>query len=122
MRLSLFDNPYPEPEAIANFGKSEYEEVALQAAHEAITLLKNKDLILPLTKDKKILLAGPGAQSVSALHGAWSYTWQGNDERYYPTKTKTIAQALVEKGGDQVIIAGSKGWNHKDNFDGGLSR
>ncbi|MBK9929430.1 MAG: glycoside hydrolase family 3 C-terminal domain-containing protein [Saprospiraceae bacterium] len=118
MRLGLFDNPYPEPEAIANFGKSEYEEVALQAAHEAITLLKNKDLILPLTKDKKILLAGPGAQSVSALHGAWSYTWQGNDERYYPTKTKTIAQALVEKGGDQVIIAGSKGWNHKDNFDG----
>lgn len=118
MKLGLFDNPYPEPAAFANFGKAEYGNIALQAAHEAITLLKNKDAVLPLSGNKKILVAGPGAQSVSALHGAWSYTWQGNDERYYPSTTNTIAQALKNKSGDHIIIAGSKGWNSKENMDG----
>ncbi|MEP7320586.1 MAG: glycoside hydrolase family 3 N-terminal domain-containing protein [Saprospiraceae bacterium] len=117
MKLGLFDNPYPEPMAIANFGKSEYGDIALQAAHEAITLLKNKDQILPLSKDKKVLIAGPAAQSISALHGAWSYTWQGNDERWYPASSKTIAQVLKDKIGDNIIVAGSKGWSNKDNMD-----
>lgn len=116
--LGLFDNPYPEKGSESNFGKPEYQSIALDAAHEAMTLLKNQNHILPLSKDKKILVAGPAAQSISALNGCWSYTWQGRDERWYPEDSKTIAQTLQEKlNPGQVMVAGSKGFESEDNFD-----
>lgn len=59
--IGLFDNPYPEQAAFSNFGKAEYQQYALDAAHEAMTLLKNKDNILPLAKNKKVLLASAKA-------------------------------------------------------------
>src|SRR6185295_20410901 len=34
-KLGLFDNPYPEDAAKANFGKPEYQTLALNAAREA---------------------------------------------------------------------------------------
>jgi beta-glucosidase len=118
MKLGLFDNPYPEKNAEANFGRPEYQVLALQAAHEAMTLLKNQDQILPLSKGKKILVAGPSSQSISALNGCWSYTWQGKDEAWYPKDNKTIVQAITEKcGTDQVIISGGQGFDNPDNYD-----
>ena len=117
-KLGLFDNPYPEKEAIANFGKPEYQTMALQAAHEAMTLLKNKNNILPLAKNKKILVAGPAAQSISALNGCWSYTWQGKDEKWYPADSKTILQTIIEKAGaSNVITTTGKGFDDPKNFD-----
>ncbi|UXX81278.1 glycoside hydrolase family 3 C-terminal domain-containing protein [Reichenbachiella carrageenanivorans] len=102
--LGLFDNAYPEPAATANFGKPDYAEVALNAALESITLLKNENQILPLGKDTKILLTGPGAHNIGALHGSWSYTWQGDNEAAYHTSTLTLKDAMVAKiGEDQVI-------------------
>ncbi len=116
--LGLFDNPYPEKGTESNFGRPEYQSLALDAAHEAMTLLKNQDHVLPISKDKKILVAGPAAQSISALNGCWSYTWQGKDERWYPEDSKTIVQTLEEKfKPGQVIVAGSKGFENPDNFD-----
>ena len=52
-RLGLFDNPYPEEKAAANFGLPEYQALALRAAHEAMTLLQNQDGILPLARNAK---------------------------------------------------------------------
>ena len=52
-KLGLFENPYPEPDAKNNFGKPEYQTLALDAAREAMTLLKNKDNVLPLSKKCK---------------------------------------------------------------------
>jgi beta-glucosidase len=118
MKLGLFDNPYPEPAAAANFGKPEYQSLALDAAHEAMTLLKNQDNILPFSKTAKILVAGPSAQSISALNGCWSYTWQGKDEQWYPADSRTIAQALTEKGGSSnVVVAGARGFDSPENLD-----
>src|SRR5580698_169210 len=98
-KLGLFDNPYPEPAAAANFGLPEYQTLALQAAHEAMTLLKNDSAILPLRHSAHVLVAGPAALSISALNGCWSYTWQGKDERWYPANSKTIVDALQDKFG-----------------------
>ncbi len=118
MKLGLFDNPYPEQEAIPNFGLAEYQNLALDAAHEAMTLLKNENGLLPLTKDKKVLVAGPGAQSITTLNGCWSYTWQGNQEAWYPANSKTIAQAISDKiGSDRVTVSGGKGYDNPDNYD-----
>ncbi|HET9745914.1 MAG TPA: glycoside hydrolase family 3 N-terminal domain-containing protein, partial [Chitinophagaceae bacterium] len=93
-KLGLFDNPYPEDAAKGNFGKPEYQTLALNAAREAMTLLKNKNNILPLSKNSKVLVGGPSAQSITALNGCWSYTWQGNNEQWYPADSKTILQAI----------------------------
>lgn len=102
--VGLFRNPYVEPEATNNFGRPEYAKAALQAAEEAMTLLKNEDSALPLAKSAKVLVAGPAARSVSALHGCWSYTWQGNEERWYPKSTLTIVDAIREKIGDDDVL------------------
>jgi beta-glucosidase len=96
-RLGLMENAYPEKDAIAQFGKPEYKAAALEAARESITLLKNKDNILPLPKDKKILVTGPGAKSITSLNGAWSYTWQGNVAKWYPDTAAHIFNAIKSK-------------------------
>ncbi|HKI70030.1 MAG TPA: glycoside hydrolase family 3 C-terminal domain-containing protein, partial [Verrucomicrobiae bacterium] len=97
--LGLFANPYPEPEAAKNFGKPEYHLVALKAAEEAMTLLKNADSTLPLSKSDRVLVTGPAANSLSALNGCWSYTWQGRDEKLYPKREPTIVDAIRQKIG-----------------------
>ena len=118
MKVGLFDNPYPEAAAIANFGKPEYQTIALNAAHEAMTLLKNSNSALPLSKGKKVLIAGPAAQSISALNGCWSYTWQGKEEQWYPADSKTILQAITDKlpqGNVSTITV--KGFESPANYD-----
>ncbi|OIR14257.1 beta-glucosidase BoGH3B precursor [mine drainage metagenome] len=117
-KLGLFDNAYTEENAKANFGKPEYQALALNAAHEAITLVKNKNNILPLSKNEKILVMGPTSQSIAPLNGSWSYTWQGNQEEWYPKESKTIEQALADKvGADNVIAIGVRGFDAKENYD-----
>jgi beta-glucosidase len=118
MKTGLFDNPYPEQAAITNFGKAEYQILALDAAHEAMTLLKNENNLLPLAKNKKVLVAGPSAQSISALNGCWSYTWQGKEEQWYPADSKTILQAITDKvGAGNVMTTTGKGFDNPMNFD-----
>lgn len=118
MKLGMFDNPYPEKEAVDNFGRPEYQTLALQAAQEAMTLLKNDNNILPLAKNARVLVAGPSAQSISALNGCWSYTWQGNQDQWYPADSKTILQAISEKiGAGNVVTTTVKGFNDAANYD-----
>ncbi|HXB44777.1 MAG TPA: glycoside hydrolase family 3 N-terminal domain-containing protein, partial [Puia sp.] len=118
LRCGLFENPYPEPAAMGNFGKPEYQTLALDAAHEVMTLLKNENNILPLAKSAKILVAGPAAQSNSALNGCWSYTWQGKDEQWYPKDSKTILQSITDKiGAANVFTTTAKGFENAANFD-----
>ena len=117
-KVGLFDNPYPEDAAAANFGRPDYQTLALQAAHESITLLKNDSRLLPLPRATRILVAGPAARSISALNGCWSYTWQGNDERWYPADSRTILDALRDKfGAGNVTTSAEKGFNTPANYD-----
>ncbi|WP_442588403.1 glycoside hydrolase family 3 N-terminal domain-containing protein [Pedobacter sp. AW31-3R] len=123
MNLGLFDNPYPEESAKGNFGKAEYQVLALDAAREAMTLLKNQNGVLPLDKHKKYLVLGPGAQSISTLNGCWSYTWQGKEEQWYPKDSKTILQCITDKvGAANVTTTTVKGFESPENFTtGGLA-
>jgi beta-glucosidase len=116
-RLGLFDNPYPEEGTLANFGKPEYQQTALIAAQEAMTLLKNQNNILPLSKDKKVLVAGPSASSIAPLNGCWSYCWQGNQEQLYPADSKTIGETVLEKTGGKGTVISVKGFDNPQNFD-----
>jgi beta-glucosidase len=117
-KVGLFDNPYPESAATANFGRPEYQQLALQAAHEAMTLLKNDQDLLPLHPGARLLVAGPSARSISALNGCWSYTWQGKEERWYPAGSKTIYEALADKfGADHLTTTAVAGFTSPANYD-----
>ncbi|WP_051312862.1 glycoside hydrolase family 3 N-terminal domain-containing protein [Sporocytophaga myxococcoides] len=102
--LGIFERPYVEKEAVKNFGLPEYTQAALAAARESITLLKNSDQVLPLKRDKRVLVVGSNANSLTALNGAWSYTWQGRKAEYFPKTELTILDALKKKAGDINIV------------------
>lgn len=117
LELGLFDNPYPEKEALDNFGKPEYRMLALKAARESIVLLKNNSNTLPLSKDKKYLVLGPGANCLSALNGCWSYSWQGDKEDKYPEDYQTILEELHNRfSKDQIFSTVKRDYYHNDNF------
>ncbi|MFN6944595.1 MAG: glycoside hydrolase family 3 N-terminal domain-containing protein, partial [Cytophagaceae bacterium] len=110
--LGLFEDPYVEAKAIENFGKPEYKQSALQAARESIVLLKNDDL-LPLKMNASVFLTGPAANSLTALHGAWSYTWQGTKADYFTPNTLSIFGALKASG---VNVSYHRGSNFTDSL------
>jgi len=101
--LGLFDNPYPEESATENFGKKDYQQLALESAYQAITLLKNEESILPLKKSAKVLLAGPVSNSLSALNGPWSFSWQGRGDSNYPEHYQTLHSAFKKQLTDKLI-------------------
>jgi beta-glucosidase len=71
----LFDDPYVDPELIQNDHRLEQERaLALRAARETITLLKNEHDLLPLhlKKDSTIAVIGPNADRL--LLGGYSET------------------------------------------------
>ena len=116
-RLGLFNNAYPEPAAVANFGKPEYQQLALDAAIDSITLLKNSNNLLPLPATSKILLVGPAARNLGALHGSWSYSWQGDQEKNYPETTQSLADALSERFGNTLTVMAFPKFSDPRNYD-----
>ena len=101
--LGLFENPYPDERMKSKVGSAESAAVSLQAAQEAMTLLKNESNFLPLRKNQKILVTGPTANLRSVLNGGWTYTWQGNEEALYPTNKPTILEAIQRKIGKENV-------------------
>jgi beta-glucosidase len=101
--LGLFDHPVGNPDDYPKFGSAEFEAVSLKAATESITLLKNNNNILPLKKDMKVLVTGPGANTMRTLDGGWSYTWQGALSDKFAADKNTVLKAITQKiGSDNV--------------------
>ncbi len=118
MQLGLFDNAYPEPRAAEKFALSEYRDLALNAARQSVTLLKNENKTLPLKENTRILLAGPAANSLSALNGPWSFSWQGLDKDGYPERYQTLSQVLLNRlGNEGVVTMGSDDYDNDKNYD-----
>ncbi len=99
-RLGLFEKPYYPMNSYKKFGSKEFSKANYEAALECLTLLKNDDSILPLKKDRKVLVTGVAANLMNPLNGAWTHTWQGVDTRYNPGDKKTIFQAIKEIVGE----------------------
>ena len=61
--LGLFENPYADTKKIKNTVNCDaHRKLALEAAHESIVLLKNRDNLLPLDKNiESIAVIGPNA-------------------------------------------------------------
>ncbi len=100
-KMGLFENPYVEPETAAKIsGSEENRPIALKAAEESITLLKNEGNLLPLNTAniKKIAVIGPNGNR--SLLGGYS----GN-----PNFNSTIYESIKEKVGSDIEVVFSEG-------------
>ena len=95
--------------------KASLEGTAARAALESITLLKNEGQhavypdkpILPIGGTGRILVTGPTANSVNALNGGWTGTWQGTDPTYNTPGAPTAVESMREVfGGDRIAFSG----------------
>lgn len=117
-KLGLLDNPFPKEGLISRLQLAEYDTLAYQAALESLTLLKNEKNVLPLDKNSRVLVAGPGANNLGTLHSSWSYIWQGSDESQYPDKALTIVDALQKELGQERVISRSVAdFGAPENYD-----
>ena len=98
--MGMFENPYCDVDYAVSFvGNEENQKVNLQAAREAMTLLKN-DGALPLNADAKqtILVCGPRAFDTDSLVGGWSSAQDG----------MTIADAVAAYAGENTTVLTEK--------------
>ena len=98
--MGMFENPYCDVDYAVSFvGNEENQKVNLQAAREAMTLLKN-DGALPLNPDAKqtILVCGPRAFDTDSLVGGWSSAQDG----------LTIADAVAAYAGENTTVLTEK--------------
>jgi len=111
-QLGLFERPVTHYQDYPRFASDEFSQANLTTAEEAITLLKNQDKTLPLNKNQQVLVTGPTANSMSALNGGWSYTWQGLETDRYIEAHHTILEAVEQTiGTENVRYASGSGFD-----------
>lgn len=93
--LNLFKVPYNNPKNFTEFGSEKHITVNYEAASEAITLLKNEEDILPLSKNTRVLVTGYSANSINVLNGAWSRSFLGRDTKFNDSTKLTILDAIT---------------------------
>jgi beta-glucosidase len=97
--LDLFNTPTTWLKDYPKFASAEFQKAAYNTAAESITLLKNSNNILPISKTAKILVTGPNANSMRCLNGGWTYTWQGDRTNELAQQYNTILEAVENKFG-----------------------
>src|SRR5262245_24994104 len=75
-RLGLFDHPFVDASK-ADAAVTAGRDITLQAARESITLLRNRNGVLPLSSTSRLVVTGPSADSMTNQLGGWSVSWQG---------------------------------------------
>ena len=117
-QLGLFDHPFVDENAYPDFGSSKFADVSYDAAKQSITLLKNNNDILPLAKNKKVLVTGYAANSLNVLNGGWTHTWQGDNKDVMYKNKQTILDAIKSKiGENNVYYAEGTGYDKEINID-----
>ena len=104
-RLGLFENPTTFSSDYSLVSSDSFSRVSNAVAEESITLLKNTG-ILPLNPSLKVLVTGPTANSLTAVNGAWSRTWQGVDAIWDDTTKHTILDELKLQSDNITFVQG----------------
>jgi beta-glucosidase len=99
--LGLFDDPYVDPaEAERIVGCNEHRALALQAARETITLLKNEGDVLPLDAARLRTIAVIGPNADRSLLGGYSGV---------PLHDVSVLQGIRARAGDRVTVVHAEG-------------
>ena len=89
-----------------DFGSDRFAQEATRMAEECMVLLKNEQQVLPLKPGSKLFVCGPNANSLRAMNGGWTYTWQGNQTNEIAAqigKYRTFLGALEQKFGKENV-------------------
>jgi beta-glucosidase len=113
LRAGLFDQTRPSLRTFAGdkslIGHRDHRALARRAVRESLVLLKNKNKVLPLKTQQRVLVAGKAAHDIARQSGGWTLTWQGtgNKNSDFPGAT-SIYQGIkqnVESGGGQAELS-----------------
>jgi beta-glucosidase len=100
-KLGLFDDPYVDPDQAQRIvGCDEHRQLALQAARETITLLKNDGGLAPLQLDRMKTIAVIGPNAGRCLHGGYSGA---------PKHNVSVLDGIKAKVKDRVNVLYSEG-------------
>jgi len=113
-KMGLFDDPYVDPdEAGRVVGCDAHRKLALAAAREAITLLKNKNDLLPLDPGRVRMIAVIGPNANRSLLGGYSGVPKHEVTVFEGIKAKVGGRAkVVYSEGCKITIGGS--WNQDE--------
>lgn len=99
--LGLFEEPYVDPAEAERVSETqESRALALKAAHQAITLLKNENNLVPLDRNKIRSIAVIGPNAARAELGEYSGR---------PTRRIGILQRIKDKVGDRIKVNYAEG-------------
>lgn len=108
-RMGLFEAGLPSKRAHGGdfglLGSAEHRALAREAVRRSLVLLKNEGGVLPIRGNKRVLVAGEGADSIARQAGGWTLSWQGTGTRRedFPN-----AQTIWEGFDEQVRAAGGR--------------
>jgi beta-glucosidase len=113
-RLGLFENPYVDPdEADALVGCAAHRQLALQAARETITLLKNDAGAAPLNLDSLNTIAVIGPNADRLLLGGYSGIPKNNVTVLEGIRQRAAGHAeVLYSEGCKITLGGS--WNQDE--------
>jgi len=105
-RLGLFESARPYEGRMELLNSPAARELAREAVRRSLVLLKNNG-VLPIRPSARVLVTGPGAESIPMQCGGWCVTWQGNDTSNadFPGAESVTAamKRAVESGGGRLV-------------------
>jgi beta-glucosidase len=105
-KLGLFESARPLEGHLELLNSVPSRVLAREAVRKSLVLLKN-DGALPIRGSSKVLVTGPGAESIPMQCGGWSVTWQGSDTTNadYPgaDTVKTALGRAIESSGGRLV-------------------
>lgn len=108
----LFDKPRPADRRWSNhssFGSPEHREVAREAVGKSLVLLKNDGGILPLAKDRRILVAGKNAHNLGHQCGGFTISWQGTSGNDHVLGATSVWEGIAQVVPHAVLSADGSG-------------
>jgi beta-glucosidase len=83
MEMGKFNSVHEDMDRDFTIKNSNSKQVAEKAVRESLVLLKNKNKVLPLNKQKTVAVIGPAADNIGVQCGGWTKTWQGGADDSY---------------------------------------
>jgi beta-glucosidase len=108
-KLGLFEHPYVDASQANGIVLGADKDLAVKAATESQTLLKNDGNVLPLSTGLgKVVVTGPSADSIPNQDGGWTIQWQGIPDGVNDPGV-TIYQGIKNAIGDHAKLVKDAG-------------
>ena len=110
--FGLFEKPRPAARNWSNstsFGSTEHRQVAREAVRKSLVMLKNEDGLLPLSKDRRILVAGKNAHNRGHQCGGFTVAWQGTSGNEFVVGGTSIWEGIEQVAPAATLSADGSG-------------